>query len=290
MNALGTYLALTKPRLLPLVLLSGLPALVMAAGRWPSADTAAVILLGTALAAGAANAFNSYLERDRDGRMERTRSRPLPAGVLRPVNALVFGLVLALGGTALLWRFAGPVAALVALAGILFYVFIYTLWLKPRTPVGVIVGGVSGAVAPLIADAAVHGSIGAAGWTLFAIIFVWQPPHFWAISLYRRREYEAAGFPILPSQIGEDATRRRIVRWVAALIPVTLLPVAFSLLGPFFVVSALALGVWFLHQARRLAQERDDASARRLFRVSLIHLMGVFVAMILDLALRAGTL
>ena len=290
MNALGTYLALTKPRLLPLVLLSGLPALVMAAGRWPSADTAAVILLGTALAAGAANALNSYIERDLDARMERTRTRPLPAGLLRPVNALVFGLVLALGGTALLWRFAGPVAALVALAGILFYVFIYTLWLKPRTPVGVIVGGVSGAVAPLIADAAVHGSIGAAGWTLFAIIFVWQPPHFWAISLYRRREYEAAGFPVLPSQIGEDATRRRIVRWVAALIPVTLLPVAFSLLGPFFVASALALGVWFLHQARRLAQERDDASARRLFRVSLIHLMGVFVAMILDLALRAGTL
>ena len=290
MNALGTYLALTKPRLLPLVLLSGLPALVMAAGSWPSADAAAVILLGTALAAGAANALNSYIERDRDARMERTRTRPLPAGVLRPVNALVFGLVLALGGTALLWRFAGPVAALVALAGILFYVFIYTLWLKPRTPVGVIVGGVSGAVAPLIADAAVHGSIGAAGWTLFAIIFVWQPPHFWAISLYRRREYEAAGFPILPSQIGEDATRRRIVRWVAALIPVTLLPVAFSLLGPLFVVSALALGGWFLHQARRLAQERDDASARRLFRVSLIHLIGVFVAMILDLALRAGTL
>ena len=290
MNALGPYLALTKPRLLPLVLLSGLPALVMAAGSWPSADAAAVILLGTALAAGAANALNSYIERDRDARMERTRTRPLPAGVLRPVNALVFGLVLALGGTALLWRFAGPVAALVALAGILFYVFIYTLWLKPRTPVGVILGGVSGAVAPLIADAAVHGSIGAAGWTLFAIIFVWQPPHFWAISLYRRREYEAAGFPILPSQIGEDATRRRIVRWVAALIPVTLLPVAFSLLGPLFVVSALALGGWFLHQARCLAQERDDASARRLFRVSLIHLVGIFVAMILDLALRAGTL
>ncbi len=290
MNTLGNYLALTKPRLLPLVLFSGLPALVMAAGGWPSADAAAVILLGIALAAGAANALNSYLERDRDARMERTRTRPLPAGLLRPVNALLFGLVLALGGTALLWRFAGPVAALVALAGILFYVFIYTLWLKPRTPVGVIVGGVSGAVAPLIADAAVHGSIGAAGWTLFAIIFVWQPPHCWAISLYRRREYEAAGFPILPSQIGEDATRRRIVRWVAALIPVTLLPVAFSLLGPLFVVSALALGVWFLHQARRLAQERDDASARRLFRVSLIHLMGVFVAMILDLALRAGSL
>ena len=290
MNTLGNYLALTKPRLLPLVLFSGLPALVMAAGGWPSADVVAVILLGIALAAGAANALNSYLERDRDARMERTRTRPLPAGALRPLNALVFGLVLALGGTALLWRFAGPVAALVALAGILFYVFVYTLWLKPRTPVGVIVGGVSGAVAPLIADAAVHGSIGAAGWTLFAMIFVWQPPHFWAISLYRRREYEAAGFPILASRIGGDATRRRIVRWVAALIPVTLLPVAFSLLGPLYVVAALALGGWFLQQARRLVHEADDTSARRLFRVSLIHLMGVFLAMILDLAWRVGAL
>ncbi len=145
-------------------------------------------------------------------------------------------------------------------------------------------------MATLIAEADVHGSIGAEGWTLFAIIFVWQPPHFWAISLYRRREYEAAGFPILASRIGEDATRRRIVRWVAALIPVTLLPVAFSLLGPLYVVAALGLGGWFLQQAWRLVHDGDDVSARRFFRVSLIHLTGVFLAMILDLAWRVGTL
>ena len=290
MNVLGSYLALTKPRLLPLVLLSGLPALVMASGGWPSYPAVVVILLGTALAAGAANALNSYLEREPDARMERTRTRPLPAGELRPANALLFGIALMLIGTGVLWRFGSPVAALVALAGILFYVFVYTLWLKPRTPVGVIVGGVSGAVAPLIADAAVHGSIGPAGWTLFTLIFVWQPPHFWAISLYRRRDYEAAGFPLLASQIGEAATRRRIVRWVAALIPITLLPVAFSLLGPLYALAAVALGGWFLHHARRLVREQDDASARRLFRVSLVHLMGIFVAMILDLAWRVGTL
>ncbi len=290
MSTFGSYLALTKPRLLPLVLLSGLPALVMAAGGWPSADVTALILLGTALAAGGANTLNSYLERERDALMERTRRRPLPAGVLRPANALWLGLALTLGGTGLLWRFAGPVAAGVALAGILFYVFIYTLWLKPRTPVGVVLGGVSGAVAPLIADAAVNGSIGAAGWTLFTIIFVWQPPHFWAISLYRRWEYRAAGFPILCDQIGEDATRRRIVHWIAALVPITLLPVALSLIGALYALAALALGGWFLRHAWRLAQSRDDASARRLFRVSLIHLMGIFLAMILDLALGMGTL
>ena len=286
MNVLGNYLALTKPRLLPLVLFSGLPALVMAAGGWPPLELVALILLGIALAAGAANAFNSYAEHERDARMERTKTRPLPAGRLRPAQALRFGLVLTLLGTGLLWIFATPVAALVALAGILFYVFVYTLWLKPRTPVGVIVGGVSGAVAPLIADAAIHGTIGAPGWILFTIIFVWQPPHFWSISLYRRREYEAAGFPVLASRIGEDATRRRIVLWVAALIPFSLLPVALSLVGPLYAVAALGLGAWFLFHAVQLARRRDDASARLLFRVSLFHLMGLFTAMIVDLALE----
>jgi protoheme IX farnesyltransferase len=288
MNALGSYIALTKPRLLPLVLLSGLSALVMAAGGWPSADLVTVVLLGTALAAGAANVLNSYLERDRDARMERTRTRPLPSGVLRPVNALLFGLALTMMGTSLLWLVAGPMAALVALAGILFYVFIYTLWLKPRTPACVIIGGASGAVAPLIADAAVHGAIGVAGWTLFAIIFVWQPPHFWSIALYHRREYEAAGFPLLSSRIGEDATRRRIVLWVAALVPITLLPAALSLPGPVYAVAALGLGGWFLYHAVLLERRRDDPSACRFFRVSLVYLMSLFAAMIVDLLCRVG--
>ena len=160
MNTLTSYLALTKPRLLPLVLFSGLPAFVMAAGSWPSAGRVLLTLTGIALAAGAANALNSYLEREQDARMARTASRPLPSGALAPTRALIFGLVLSVAGTLLLWLFVRPAAALVALAGILFYVFVYTLWLKPRTPFGVIVGGVSGAVAPLIADAAIGGSIG----------------------------------------------------------------------------------------------------------------------------------
>lgn len=287
MTTLGSYVALTKPRLLPLVLLSGLPALVLATGGWPPAHVSAVILLGIALAAGAASALNSYLERDKDARMLRTRSRPLPAGQLSPRRALVFGLLLGALGTAVLGSFAAAAAA-VALAAILFYVFVYTLWLKPRTPLGVIVGGVSGAVAPLIADAAMDGSIGAAGWMLFAIIFVWQPPHFWAIALYRRREYEAAGFPLLSARIGEDATRARILYWVAGLIPLTLLPVAASPLGRVYAAAALVLGLWFLLHAVRLRQRADDAAARRFFRVSLVYLMGIFACMILDLALRAG--
>jgi heme o synthase len=286
MSTAGEYLALTKPRLLPLVLFSGVPALVLAQGRWPSFELAALTLLGTALAAGAANTLNSYLERDRDAQMERTRARPLPAGKLEPRRALIFGLALSLLGTILLAAAAGPAAAAIALAAIFFYVFVYTLWLKPRTPFAVVVGGVSGAIAPLIADAAVNGYVSAAGWLLFAIIFIWQPPHFYAIALHRRADYAEANFPMLHDRIGEDATRARIVLWILALLPVTLAPFALGMLGPGYAVVAGALGLWFLGQALVLQRRRDRASARRTFVVSLAHLLGIFVAMIGDLIWR----
>ncbi len=285
MSALASYLALTKPRLLPLVLLSGLPALVMAAGRWPGIETLAVVLGGTALAAAAAGALNSYLEYEQDARMQRTKSRPLPAGLIRPSRALAFGLLLCALGPGLLLVAAGPSAAAVALAGILFYVFVYTLWLKPRSPAAVIVGGVSGAVAPLIADAAIGGTIGPAGWTLFAIIFAWQPPHFWAITLYRRTEYERAGFPLLVTTAGEERVRRRIVAWIVALVPLSLAPVALSLSSPVYGAAAATLGAWFLWHGVWLLREKSEPAARRLFRVSLLYLMALFLAMTADLAL-----
>lgn len=286
MSTAGEYFALTKPRLLPLVLFSGVPALVMSQGRWPSFELAALTLLGTALAAGAANALNSYLERDRDAQMERTRTRPLPAGKLDPLRALVFGLGLSVIGTLLLWFASGPAAAAIALGAILFYVFVYTLWLKPRTPFAVVVGGVSGAIAPLIVDSAVNGYVSAAGWLLFAIIFIWQPPHFYAIALHRRTDYAEAGFPMLHDRIGDDATRTRIVLWILALIPVTLAPVALGMLGLGYALIAGALGLWFLGQAFVLRSRRDGASARRTFVVSLVYLMGTFAAMIGDLIFR----
>jgi protoheme IX farnesyltransferase len=282
------YLELTKPRLLPLVLFSGLPALVLASGSWPSLQSAALVLFGTALAAGSANALNSYLERERDARMQRTATRPLPAGRLDARRALAFGLALAVLGPGLLWATAGATAAAVALAGILFYVFIYTLWLKPRTPAAVVVGGVAGAVAPLIADAAFDGRIGAAGWWLFAIVFVWQPPHFWAITLYRRAEYQAAGFPLLSNRIGLQALRWRILAWIVGLVPLTLIAGPLSALGPLYMSGALALGAWFVYRAVRLVRERTDAAARGLFRDSLVYLMGLFACMLADLALFVG--
>jgi protoheme IX farnesyltransferase len=284
MSALAAYFELTKPRLLPLVLFSGLPALVMAAQGWPPLSTVAVILAGIALAAGSANSLNSYLERERDRHMARTSTRPLPAGRLAPRRALCFGLALGGLGPALLWWVSGPAAAGVALAGILFYVFVYTLWLKPRTSAAVVVGGVAGAVAPLIAAAAIEGRIGAAGWMLFAIVFAWQPPHFWSIALYRRSEYEAAGFPLIFARVGEQGARRRIAVWVAALVPITLLPVAAGLLSPAYGAVALGLGALFFWYALRLLRERDDAAARRTFRVSLVYLLVLFAAMIGDLA------
>ena len=287
MSTAASYLGLTKPRLLPLVLFSGLPALVLAAGGWPAWQLTTLTLLGTALAAGAANVFNSYLERDLDAKMERTATRPLPAGKLDPARALVFGLVLGAIGTATLALSVGPVPAGIALAAILFYVFVYTLWLKPRTAFAVVAGGVAGAIAPLIADAAVDGRIGAAGWILFGIVFVWQPPHFYAISLYRRSEYRNAGFPMLADRIGEERTRRRILMWIAALLPLTLLPSALGLLGALYTAAAAVLGAGFLAQGVVLLRRRDEASARRLFTVSLAYLVGLFAAMITDLALAA---
>jgi protoheme IX farnesyltransferase len=284
MSAAADYLALTKPRLLPLVLFSALPALVMAAGAWPPPAAVAAILLGTSLVAGAANALNSYLERDLDARMQRTALRPLPSGSLAPQRALVFGLTLGLLGTLLLWVGATPVAALIGLAALLFYVFVYTLWLKPRTPFAVVVGGVSGAIAPLIADAALDGRVGAPGLILFTLIFLWQPPHFYAIALYRKDDYARAGFPMLHDRIGEDATRRRILAWIAALIPLSLLPVPLDLLGLPYALAAALLGAGFAAAGLALWRRPSARAARRLFLVSLLYLMGTFAAMILDLA------
>jgi protoheme IX farnesyltransferase len=286
-NAIRGYLALTKPRVLLLVIFTGLPVLAMSAQGWPGTPFALATLLGIALAAGAANALNCYIERDRDKLMERTRERPLPAARLRPRAALLFGIGLALVSTVLLDRVAGPVAAALGVASILFYVFVYTVWLKPRSAWNAVVGGAAGAAAPLIADAAVNGHVGAAGWLLFGIIFFWQPPHVWAIALFRKADYERAGIPMLPSVIGDQPTRWRMLGYTLGLVPVTLAPVPLGLLGPLYLLVALALDGWFVWHAVRVLRERTEAAARRLFHVSLVYLFALFLAMLVDLAVGA---
>ena len=270
-----------------MVLFTGLPVLGMAAGGWPSAGFCLLVMTGIALAAASANTLNAYIERDKDALMERTRNRPLPAGLIAPRSALVFGLILAVLSTALLAWVGGLPAALVGVASILFYVFVYTVWLKPRSIWNAVIGGAAGAAAPLIADVAVNGSIGAAGWTLFAIVFFWQPPHVWAIALYRKADYAAAGIPMPPEVIGDEATRRRVVAYAAGLLPVTVAPYFLGLVGPIYFAVAGAAGVWFLYRAVRLFQERTDDAARSVFRVSLVFLFAVFLAMLVDLVVAS---
>jgi protoheme IX farnesyltransferase len=180
---------------------------------------------------------------------------------------------------------AGHVAAALGVASILFYVFVYTVWLKPRTPLNAVIGGAAGAAAPLIADAAVSGGIGATGWVLFAIIFLWQPPHVWAIALFRKSDYERAGIPMLPNVIGDQPTRWRMLWYTIGLVPVTLAPVPLGLLGGVYLVAALALDGWFVWHAVRVLRERSDAAARSLFHVSLVYLFALFLVMLIDLSL-----
>jgi protoheme IX farnesyltransferase len=267
-----------------MVLFTGLPVMGMAAGGWPPIGFVVLTMLGIALAASSANTLNAYIERDLDALMERTRGRPLPAGRIAPRAALGFGLALGVGSTVLLYALAGLPAAGVGVASILFYVFVYTIWLKPRSAWNAVIGGAAGAAAPLIADVAVNGQIGPAGLLLFGVVFFWQPPHVWAIALYRKSDYEAAGIPMLPSVIGDHPTRWRMLWYTVGLVPITLAPVALGLLGPIYGVVALAVNAWFVWAAVRVLRERDDESAHAMFRVSLGYLFALFLAMLVDLA------
>jgi protoheme IX farnesyltransferase len=274
--------ALTKPRILPLVIFTALPVLLMAPVR-PGWWQGLAVLVAISLAASAANALNMYVERDRDALMERTRTRPLPTAEMAPRAALLFGLALSVLSTLALWWIAGAAAALLGVASILFYVFVYTIWVKPRTPYNAVIGGAAGAAAPLIADAAVNGGVGWPGLLLFSIVFFWQPPHVWAIALYRKGDYAAAGIPMMPAVVGDERTRWRMLWYTLGLLPVTILPAPLGLLGPIYLSAAIVLGAWFTWVGVRLIRERSDAAAQRVFRVSLAYLALLFVAMLADL-------
>jgi len=279
------YLDLTKPRLLPMVLFTGLPAMGMATGVWPDLWIATAVLLGIALAAASANTLNAYIEWEADARAERTKDRPIPSGRIAPRAALWFGLALALLSTAVLQAVSGVAAAGLGIASILFYVFVYTIWLKPRSAWNAVIGGAAGAVAPLIADLAVNGRIGWGGLSLFAIVFFWQPPHVWAIALYRKRDYEAAGVPMLPNVIGDEPTRWRMLWYTIGLVPVTLSPWVLGYVGPLYAAVATGLCAWFLWSSIEVIREKTEVAARRMFGVSLAFLFGVFLALLADLML-----
>ena len=279
--ALLDYVELTRPKILLLVLLTVPPALALGSG-WPDPITVVGVLFGTTLVAAGCGALNAWYERDRDARMIRTRDRPLPTGRLSPPRALAFGLAVSAAGLLALLAVGGPLPALIGALALVHYVVVYTAWLKPRSPQAVVVGGFSGAIAPLIADAARDGRIGFWGLALFAIIFVWQPPHFWAIALYRSREYAAAGFPTLPAVSGDRATRRQMLGWALALVPVTLIPWLLGGLGSLYAGVALVGGAAFVGSILRAMRHANDAADRRVFVVSIAYLAILFTAILAE--------
>ena len=286
------YLELTKPRITLLVLMTGLPALLMAArsgaARGPvTAAQMCGILLGVALASGSAASFNHYFDRDIDARMRRTARRPLPSGLLPPAHALWLGFALAAAAWATLSVFGNRLAASLAMASIVYYAVIYTVWLKRRTPQNIVIGGGAGASAPLIAWAALTGRIDAAAILMAGIVFLWTPPHFWSLALYRRDDYERAGLPMLPVTHGEAETRRQIVLYTLVLVPVTLSLVPLGVAGLVYGVPAAVLGAAFAALAIQLQRSAQVPHAVRMFRFSLLYLFALFACLTLDASLHA---
>jgi protoheme IX farnesyltransferase len=276
------YVTLTKPRIMVLLLVTGAGGMVVGAGGLPSAGLALATLGGLALACGGASALNHVLDRDIDAHMRRTARRPVASGRVAPERALEFGLALSAFSFVVLTTYANVLAALLALAGNLFYVLVYTRWLKRSTPQNIVIGGAAGAVPPLVGWAAATGNLTVPALFPFLIVFVWTPPHFWALALLIRRDYARAGVPMLPVVRGERETARSIVRYSVVLVAITFLPVVWRTLGLVYFGAALALGLAFLWLAFALARETTPVRARRLFSYSLAYLALLFVAMAVD--------
>jgi protoheme IX farnesyltransferase len=278
------YVDITRPRVMALVVFTGLPALVLGKEQWPTISQAFWVLLGTGMAGGASSAFNAYVERESDAFMARTRNRPLPASSVMPMTVVGYGIFLTIASTIVLYAVGGWLPVAVSLATIAFYVFGYTMWLKPRTPQNIVIGGAAGGTAPLIASAAMDGEISLGAWILFLIIFLWTPPHFWGIALMRQKEYAAAGLPMMPHAVGDQGTRWRSLGYTLVLLPVTLAPAWLGYLGPTYTVAAVLLGAWFLEAVVRSLRLQKHAVDWRVFKVSVAYLSVLFLAMLVDLA------
>jgi heme o synthase len=280
----GAYVALTKPRIIELLLITTIPAMVLAAGGWPGTWLVLATLVGGTLSAGGANALNSYYDRDIDQVMRRTSRRPLPRHRIDPRKAVWFGWALGAAGFAVLWSTTNLLAALVSTAALLFYVFVYTRWLKRSTDQNIVIGGAAGAAPVLVGWAAVTGGLDLPAWIMFAIVFAWTPPHFWALALRYERDYAAAGVPMLPVTRGVAATTRQMLAYTALMIlfSLALVPVA-GLRWP-YLVAALVLGGWFLVESVRVIRRPERAMA--LFTFSTVYLAALFGAMVVDVLVR----
>ena len=280
---LRDYLTLTKPRIMSLLLLTGGAGVFVAAAGAPAWGRFAITMVGLALACGGASALNHYLDRDIDKLMgARTASRPVASGRVPAERALEFGFALSAFSFVLLDSLVNLPTALLALAGNLFYVLVYTRWLKRSTPQNIVIGGAAGAVPPLVGYASVSGHLGWAALVMFVVVFVWTPPHFWALALMIKEHYATAGVPMLPVARGDQETARQIVRYTMLLIAVTLAPVAFGTFGLVYGVAAAVLGAIFAWYAIELRRTLARVAAVRLFHYSLLYLALLFVAMAID--------
>jgi protoheme IX farnesyltransferase len=286
-DSVRAYVALTKPRIIELLLITTVPTMVLAAGGFPSLWLMAAVVVGGTLAAGGANAINMYVDRDIDDVMRRTRHRPLPRHAVSPRNALAFGIGLSVVAFFFLLVTVNLLSALLAMSAIGFYVFVYTMWLKRSTPHNIVIGGAAGCVPVLIAWAAVTGEVGLPALVLFAIVFYWTPPHFWALALQYRGDYAAANVPMLPVVRGEVETARQIVLYTVVLVAVSLLLLPTAGMGWIYLVAAVLLGALFLLGALRLrADASSGRAAIRLFRYSISYLTLLFAAVAADAILR----
>jgi protoheme IX farnesyltransferase len=285
-NVVAAYVALTKPRVIELLLITTVPAMVLAEDGIPGLGLVFSVLVGGALAAGGANTVNCWIERDRDQVMRRTMHRPLATGAVDPTAALVYGIGLEIVAFALLWAAANLLAASLALAAAIFYIFVYTIWLKPRSPQNIVIGGAAGAVPALVGWAAVTGSLAAPAWVLFTLVFLWTPPHFWALAVRYRDDYAAAGIPMLPVVRGIEAVTRQMMAYAVLVVAVSFTLGLTTPVGPLYLAASGCLGAAFLWGAGHLLRNPDPRRAIRFFGFSNVYLAAIFLAVAVDTLVR----
>jgi protoheme IX farnesyltransferase len=290
-SRVSDFVALLKPRVMTLVVFSGAVGLFVAPGALHPL-LAVVAVLCIAVGSGAAGAINMWYERDIDAVMARTSDRPLPAGRVAPGDALGFAIVLAVASVVLMAFATNVVAAGLLALAILFYVFVYTVWLKRRTPQNIVIGGAAGAFPPMIGWAAVTGDVSLVSLTLFAVIFLWTPPHFWALALYRSGDYARAGIPMMPVVAGRASTKRQILAYTLILVPVSLTPALLGGPGLVYAVGAAVLGLMFIASAIRVLREpegAEDRAAKAMFGFSILYLFLLFAVLLADVLLGFGS-
>ncbi len=288
-SKLGGYIALTKPRIIELLLITTVPTMVLAHGGWPRTSLVLITLLGGTLAAGGANAINMVVDRDIDKLMPRTQGRPLVTGLLQPRQAMVFAIALEVLAFGVLWAWANFLSAVLALSATLFYVFIYTLWLKRTSTQNIVIGGAAGAVPVLVGWAAVQNNIAWAPVVLFVVMFLWTPPHFWALAIRYADDYRAANVPMLPAVATLEVTVRKMVLYTAAMLASTLVLWPVAHLGLIYGVSAIVLGALFLWGTIDLGSNPTPQRSMRVFGYSITYVTLLFAAMTIDVLVLSGT-